>query len=436
MLPPERASDVSRMSITMTGVQPRPVCIGARAYTALLAFILMQAAFAPGAQAYAQGNRVGLPVDHTEPEKTNTLIARQAAAIGTRPSSPRPKHGRSDAAVLQSDMHDMQAVTPYVIHDAIVKGPSDLTALTQWKREEHQAPGGGRALLHGRRKPIRYAKCPACTIVRCAGGNGCTGHCRRSRKVRHCSDKHTVMASPDLCSREGNPIVSRLEPPDSLVVTATSPFIGCAHIADRPADAACPAAGTRGVRQPPGNTTAIEYVVEFSVCTRTEYTPDCTNRPYYPLGVCLCSKVSLSGASLGLDACDASELDLPPSVSRSDQEEVRVVIEERGATVHTGIFDYTEPEDIPVDEAEVRILGIETDPDADVTVSLMIYQGRELLDGDAEIGGVDGVVSDDYYDTTEVDPTDEEGPPDYEYAGYEYVDYYPILVEQYPQYYY
>ena len=39
--------------------------------------------------------------------------------------------------------------------------------------------------------------------------------------------------------------------------------------------------------------------------------------------------------------------------------------------------------------------------------------------------------------TTEVDPADEEGsPPDYAYAGYDYVDYYPILVERYPQYYY
>ena len=403
MLPPARASDVSRMSITMTGVQPRPVCIGARAYTALLAFILMQAALAPGALAYAQGNRVGLSVDHAQAEETNTLFARQAAAIGTRPSSPRPKHGRSDAAVLPSDMHDMHAVTPYVIHDAIVQGPSDVEAPVRWERGEQQAPGGGRALLHGRRRPIRYAKCPACTIVRCAGGNGCTGHCRRNREVRHCSEKHKVSPSPAPCAQDGDPIVSRLEPPDSLVVTATAPYIGCVHIADRPADAACPAPGTRGVRQPAGNTTAFEYEVEFSVCAQTQYTPDCTNRPYYPLGVCLCSRASLSEAAqgLGLDACNASELDLPQTVSRSDPKEVRVVIEERGATVHTGIFDYTEPDDMPVDQAEVRILGVYTDPDADVTVSLMIYQGRELLDGDAEIGGVDGVVSDDYYDTTE-----------------------------------
>ena len=376
-----------------------------RACIVMLPFMLPAGALADSLQADITGPPLLYTTTDRQAQRLTSPTGSHYIGSGTRRASPRldpgTRHSISDPDIRQPGMHAMHSVIPYVIDDAIVKGPTGRKALALWEKYELQTPGGGRGLLHGRRKPRRYAKCNSCTIVRCAGGNACTGHCRKNRKVFHCSEKHRTGGKTG-CSSRGDPTVSPLEPPDSLVVTATAPFIGCVHIADRPAEAACPAPWTRGVMQAVGSSISTAYAVEFSSCTRTEYTPECISRPYYPLGVCLCSKVSLSGASLGLDACDARELDLPSTDSRSDPEEVRVVIEERGATVQTGIFDYTEPEDVPADEAEVRIQGIETDPNADVTVSLRIYQGRVTSDRNTEVGDVDGVVSDDYYDSTEV----------------------------------
>ena len=325
--------------------------------------------------------------------------------------------------------HSVHYVTPYVIDDSFVMGPAALTALpvAPAETEEHLDSGGVRALLHGRRRPARYAVCNRCTIIRCTGRN-CNGHCRRGRRVFDCSTRN--QPPRERCARPRrrggfNPVVSPLMPPASLVVTATAPFIGCAHIADRPADAACPAAGTRGVMPATGNSDAVQYEVESSSCTRTEYTPECTNRPYYPVGVCLCSKVSLSGESMGLHACDARELELPSAGSATEPDEVRVVIEDRGTTVYTGIFDYTEPEDRPADEAQVQIRGIETDPDAEITVLIEVYRGFEA--GGSEVGEEDGMVSGDYYDADyiESDCSARVGDPfvgdSFEYGDYTYI---------------
>ena len=383
--------------------------VAMQAHGAVLAFVLLQGNLVHGLLPDDSSYSLRHPPTHDFRSPTGNHPASSQTRRAPGHLQPGPQNSISKPAIPQLRMHAMNPVSPYVIDDAVVHNQS---ALAPWGVEEQQAAGGVRALMHGRRRPARYAQCNRCTIVRCAGGSRCTGHCRRNRKVFHCSDKNAAaksgVSSPrdsgtgiGQCEHDGVATVSPLRPPASIVVTATAPFIGCAHIADRSADAACPAAGVRGVMYPAGSPTAIEYAVEFSSCTRTEYTPECTNRPYYPLGVCLCSKVSLSGEDLGYDACDASELDLPLADSRSGPDEVRVVIEERGTTVHTGIFDYTEPEDEPESEVEVRIQGIATDPTADVTVSLRIFQGTVVSIRNAEVGEVDGVVSDDYYGTTE-----------------------------------
>lgn len=240
-----------------------------------------------------------------------------------------------------------EAVEPFVLANATVTGPASASVQAAFDAE-YEEPlatiGGLRGLLHGRRRPGKWAKCSRCTMVSCRGTE-CSGHCRARRTVHDCSGQVTRIGLLQVCFTDPDADISAipisaLDPPDSVVVTAPSPYIGCALIANQ--DSSCPAPGTRGQLPAAEGSAAEQYEVGVSMCAAQRYLPDC-DRPLYPLGICLCSRVALDGRKLGAGPCIISELDIanaPPG-----RGEGRVVVEARGAATYTGFSDYTEPAD-------------------------------------------------------------------------------------------
>ena len=317
------------------------------------------------------------------------------------------RQGHSSASDTRDSviMHGVDTVAPFVIKDAIVL---DLVDPAELRGEDDAGDqsgltAGARALMMMQRKPVRLAVCNQCSIRRCRG-HTCSGRCRKLRKVYNCRSQLPRAAPPIVPVGGGNPPSCALYGPndpfpptdklplsDSLVVTAPAPFIGCAHIAGRAAGIACPAAGTRGTMHGGGASSGTQYEVTSSTCYRKDYCPRCYGDPYYPLGVCLCTKRALSGQDLGTGACDVSELELTGPHGTA---EVPVGFEDRGGSTYTGISDYTEPFDEPQFTNSVRVRVTTVQPPVDVTVSLEIYAGLELY---GYYQDEVGVVSDDYY---------------------------------------
>ena len=315
---------------------------------------------------------------------------------------------RSSMLQFASDQTPLQVdytAAPFVVGNAIVTGPSSAAEEAAFEATMASLRRPLRSLLHGRRRPARNARCPNCTIVSCSTRTGmCSGHCKgrnsaASRRLFNCSGRRGVDLALACLSVEENIYdlaVSVLEPRDSLIVTAPSPYIGCADIAGL--RSGCPTPGTLGWLQPGGNSTAIQYEVQASFCASTRYLPDCTFSPVFPLGVCRCQKVAFDGRDLGTGPCAVTELALdnsPPG-----RGERRVDVEERDGVTHTGFADYTEPDDAPAEVYTVLLPAFLSGADDTVEVEMQFFLGVEVWAyeyDESDVYGEGGEISDDYY---------------------------------------
>ena len=293
------------------------------------------------------------------------------------------RHSRTSDTHSSILMHGAASVAAVVIKDAVVLGvvaPAEAEAEAEHNvgdRAGAGRTGASRALMSMQRKPMRLAVCPQCSIRRCRGDT-CTGFCRKRMRVFRCRAQRPA-ADPVPCvffaPNAPFPPVDELPPSDSLVVTAPAPFIGCAHIAGRAAGIACPPAGTRGTMHGGGASSGAQYEVTSSTCYREDFFPRCRADPYYPVGVCLCTRRTLSGQDLGTDACDVTELELSGIHGTAA---VPVEFEDRGEVTYTGISDYTEPFDEPQFTHAVGVRVTAVEPEVDVNVYLYIFVGDEL----------------------------------------------------------
>lgn len=302
-------------------------------------------------------------------------------------------------------LHVNYTSAPFVLDNSIVTGPSSAAEEAAFEATMASRQRPLRGLLHGRRRPAKNARCPNCTIVSCNTRTSlCSGHCRgpnsaAKRTLFNCSGFRGVDAALACLSVEENIYdlaVSVLKPRDSLIVTAPSPFIGCADIAGL--RSGCPAPGTLGLLQPGGNSTAIQYEVQASFCANTRYLPDCTFSAVYPLGVCRCQKVALDGRDLGTGPCDVTEL--APDDSPPGRGERRVYVEERDGVTHTGFADYTEPDETPAEAYMVVVPAFLSGADDNVEIEMRFFHGVEVqadVYDDSDVYGEGVEISDDYY---------------------------------------
>ena len=195
---------------------------------------------------------------------------------------PHRSSGSAAAEELQQNM------PPRVVDVAVITGvmSSELQSIIEdgWGRG---AMWSMRGLLHGRRRPSRYSRCPECTIVTCDAERYCSGHCKKRGRLFTCRSAGTSGAicldslSPD---PETLP-ADRLDPLVSAELKATAPFIGCANITDT-ADG-CPAAGTVGMLAD-----GSDFFVRDTRCNQYRYNLSCNSgsrpTPFFPFGFCWC----------------------------------------------------------------------------------------------------------------------------------------------------
>lgn len=240
------------------------------------------------------------------------------------PSVPSVRSAHSTrSAPIQDGVRPL--VRPRVVHDATVVGvAADGRQASMGHAAEDVADDVAdevaedvgtawsmRGLLHGRRRPHKYSVCPVCTVVSCAVGGGCLGHCKRSAKLYicrqsgvaggQCLDLPEDVPDPDTVPADS------LSPLGSAVVEATAPFVGCANITGT-ADG-CPAAGTQG-RLADGTA----FTVLNTQCHQYRYRLQCATgpglvTPFFPYGFCWCW-VRLSGGGEEWRACRTTEVDI------------------------------------------------------------------------------------------------------------------------------
>ena len=215
-------------------------------------------------------------------------------------------------------------VLPFIVGDAEVTGDAggEDTA-GGWAKST-------RALLHGKRRPSKYSRCPTCTLISCNGVTGvCSGHCKRKSKLFTCQrDGLEDIRSPcfDDLPEISNLPADTLGPLRSVAVAATAPFIGCANITGLPSG--CPAEGTWGE-----SADGQMFTVLDSSCQQYRYSIKQCERgfhpvtPFYPFGYCECATRSNVGV-IGKAACLLSELSYTaPDAAETGGVPVRVVPE-------------------------------------------------------------------------------------------------------------
>ena len=236
-------------------------------------------------------------------------------------SFPTGHPAAADALLLQGtsgstaaeELQPEENVLPRVMDGAVVIGvmSSEMQSIIEggWA-------GGGlwsmRGLLHGKRRPSRYSKCPECTFVACGAQARCSGHCKRRGRLFSCRQIGIVGA---FCADEQSPDpetlpADRLEPLVSAEVQITAPFIGCANITDT-ADG-CPAAGTAGMLAD-----GSDFTVRATQCNQHRYNLTCTNgprpTPFFPFGFCWCFleiESTLGSPVREWRACRTTEIDI------------------------------------------------------------------------------------------------------------------------------
>lgn len=359
------------------------------------------------------------------PGDASTVSLRGAPDEDVR--SPRSKKQRRPAVsthemqperVRQADRHAAESA-PLVIQNAVVTGPASPEKQAEFDADSEphgsgldSGAGPQRSLLHGSRRPARYSICDTCTIDSCQG-RACTGHCREDRKLFSCAGKRPRRGSGPECLPVEQDIFdipfSPLEPPAGLVLIAPSPYIGCVSIRGQDSRIGCPSPGTRGVVPATGDSAAIPYEVQASTCTYTRYLPDCTTSPLYPVGVCRCLAVADDGEHLGFNPCVFTELEVnnsPPGLG-----ELSVEIERRGASIYTGISDYSEPRDRPDEVYTVTVPPSESGPTDAVNVRLLLFRGLEIdVDEGTGVLEEEGMISEDYYVEPPAPPDAPAGP--------------------------
>ena len=212
------------------------------------------------------------------------------AVLPMRPPNPVPHQRISRSSLTSSQIFHVSERTeskvaptlPLVSADAVVTGKVrwgyNTVGTASWA-------GAARGLLHGRRRPSKYTRCPVCTEVHCNKGTGfCTGHCKKKATLFTC---RPIGRSANSCFDDSKRDPSTLEPDtldslDSVVVSTAAPYIGCANITGAPSG--CPAEGTRGFN----DERMLEYTVLSSSCEQHLYTPPCNDTLFYPFGYCSC----------------------------------------------------------------------------------------------------------------------------------------------------
>eukprot|EP00892_Ulva_mutabilis_P000796 jgi/Ulvmu1/10717/UM068_0001.1 len=230
----------------------------------------------------------------------------QAAANATRAAVKFP--GSMLTAMPPTAATTLHSELPYDIYDAVVTGVAsvDLQDAVEgsWPWTRGAAVGSRRELLHGRRKPHRYSRCPTCTLVGCDSGGKCSGHCKQNRRLFTCRSRSIVAglcASDPLPDPETLP-AGRIRRSDSAVVDVTAPFIGCANITGT-ADG-CPAPGTAGQ-----TADGSRFTVRRTHCNQHLYNIECEDYPFLPFGFCWCF-VDIEGAEQEWRACRTTEVDV------------------------------------------------------------------------------------------------------------------------------
>ena len=246
-----------------------------------------------------------------------------------------------------------KVVLPHVVGGSVITGvmSSELQSIVEDGWGEG-AMWSMRGLLHGKRRPSRYSKCPECTLIACREGGGCSGHCKRGGQLFTC---RSIGITGAFCSDEQSPDpetlpVDRLEPLVSAEVQATSPFIGCANITDT-ADG-CPAAGTNGMLAD-----GSDFTVRETQCNQHRYNLTCTNgprpTPFFPFGFCLCLIESASAwgwPESEWRACRTTEIDVADlgvdisSDGPTPSDNIASVVSTENYTVST--FGVREPVDV------------------------------------------------------------------------------------------
>lgn len=345
--------------------------------------------------------------DIPSPYPADSKSSRGALRLGASPAND----------VLPNSEATLHAVEPFVIGGADVVGQvsNELqTALRYdpWAahrnarptddfvpghRDGAQVSRGRRGLLHGTRPAWKYAICNRCTIVSCnVGRTSCSGHCKKNNKAFFCS-RNNIPTS--ICITPPGGIV-RPDSPDALatyntvIVTAPTPYVGCANIANRPTG--CPAPFTGGTTSDGNRITVVQ-----SSCIAEGYTPECGS-PYYPFGVCEC-KMIVSGVGVVTRPCDTREVTLGvrsapnglPTAGLPSTSEDGVTVDSRGRVTYTGFSDYTDEEDEPRWQYNVTVAaGDAAAGELElVTVFLDFFQTDVI---DAEELTEEGDISEDY----------------------------------------
>ena len=217
----------------------------------------------------------------------------------------------------------MHPVLPFLMADAEVtgevKGADTAAGLATFTR----------ALLHGKRRPSKYSRCPTCTMISLNKQTGTfSGHCKKRSKLFTCRRTGIVASSSGQCEGPDIPNLpaDTLPPLRSVSVTAPAPFIGCANITGLPSG--CPTEGTRGESDD-----GERFTVMGSICIDYRYSiKQCENgrpndTPFYPFGYCLCVTRTRDG-SLYWGPCQLSELRYKaPDAAKTDGVPVRVAPE-------------------------------------------------------------------------------------------------------------
>ena len=168
---------------------------------------------------------------------------------------------------------------PFVIPDAVltgeVQGVYSTAAVASWA-------GAARGLLHGKRRPSKYAWCSQCTLISCDRDRGCSGHCRKHGKLFTCRSRFNDVLPHSDDGRNSSVEPDPLGPLQSVVVSVKGPYIGCANIAGLPSG--CPAEGTRGFN----DERMLEYTVLSSSCRQHLYNVTKDQTLFYPFGLCNC----------------------------------------------------------------------------------------------------------------------------------------------------
>ena len=205
----------------------------------------------------------------------------------------------------------------------------DSEVVSEVRGQDAQAgwAGAARGLLHGKRRPSKYSRCPECTMITCNGGGLCSGHCKRRRKQFTCRAPFIRTAAAFVCFDESPVTVpaDTLAPLRSVDVAATAPFIGCANITGLPSG--CPVPGTRGESDD-----GQRFTVLHSLCEQYRYSLKQCERefqpvtPFYPFGYCVCLTRSDAGFDVG--PCRLSDLRYTaPDAAETGGVPVRVVPE-------------------------------------------------------------------------------------------------------------